>query len=393
MINKIKYIIKVFFMALLIMCWVMSIGYANRIKPKHKTANFYLLDEATHTSKISEFKKGNKDLDIVGWREDDFQEINNSDLNRKVDKVKVLSVKGNLSLILKSANLLKDDFKGCLIDEDTAYKLFGGVTNIIGSKLEYKGEQFVVRGIHNDEDSNLIVNIKNDKDVSLNGMTLNSEKFTSTKLENFKSQNGIKAVIVDGALYYNFAKYISLLFPLIIAVIIIFKILKRAYIVRRKPVQLGIYLILSICTLLLFMKITNFRIKIPLDMIPNKWSDFEFWDKLWKESTQKYEYVLYMKKYGLDIYNIKNLISSIKYSLICVFLFLISRKFIKFKSFKGVISHMIIMLIVIFTIVISISNSMYNFNVNLPMVWFIYPAYIFVEFYLMKKDLLESIKE
>lgn len=388
MINKVKYIFKILLMTLLIVCWAMSIGYANRTKPKHKTTNFYILDETTNANKISELKKNKKDLSIIGWREDDFQEINNPDLNRKVDKVKVLSVKGNLSLLLRSANLLENDYKGCLVDEDTAYKLFGGTSNIIGRKLEYKGQEFIIRGIHNDVDSNLIVNIKNDQQVILNGITLNAEKFTSTKLENFKSQNGINAVIINKAVYYNLARYITLLFPLIITIIIMFKILKKAYVERRKPVKLSIYLIVSACILLFFIKITNFKTEIPLDMIPNKWSDFEFWNKLWKDSIEKYNYVIYMKKYGFDIYNIKNLFYSIFYSIICVFLFFINRKYIKTKSFKSMITHISILIVITFITVISISNSGYKFNVNLPMIWLVYPMYFLSEFYLMKKDLL-----
>ena len=52
-------------------------------------------------------------------------------------------------------------------------------------------------------------------------------------------------------------------------------------------------------------------------MIPNKWSDFDFWSKMAKEYKEKFEYVLYMKKYGVDIYNIENLLNSIRVNARC----------------------------------------------------------------------------
>ncbi|MFR5403889.1 MAG: hypothetical protein ACLTGX_12430 [Clostridium sp.] len=74
----------------------------------------------------------------------------------------------------------------------------------------------------------------------------------------------------------------------------------------------------------IFFKVTNIKISIPLDMIPNKWSDFDFWSKMGKEYKEKIEYVLYMKKYGVDIYNIENLLKSALYSIFTIILFVIN---------------------------------------------------------------------
>ena len=67
-------------------------------------------------------------------------------------------------------------------------------------------------------------------------------------------------------------------------------------------------------------------------MIPNKWSDFDFWSKMGKEYKEKIEYVLYMKKYGVDIYNIENLLKSALYSIFTIILFVINLRVIKINE-------------------------------------------------------------
>ena len=84
-------------------------------------------------------------------------------------------------------------------------------------------------------------------------------------------------------------------------------------------------------------------------MIPNKWSDFDFWGELWDEFTKKIEYVIYMKKYGVDIYNIENLFKTL--------------------GFIG------ILIVSTFIVVITI-NIKYGFDINIPMLWLSYPLYL-----------------
>ena len=67
-------------------------------------------------------------------------------------------------------------------------------------------------------------------------------------------------------------------------------------------------------------------------MIPNKWSDFDFWGELWDEFTKKIEYVIYMKKYGVDIYNIENLFKTLFYSILSIVLFIVNLKLVKIND-------------------------------------------------------------
>lgn len=364
------------------MCWAIAIGYVNNIKPSLKTMNFYLLDDSNTMNKIDELKNLNDDLNILGWREDNNEKVLNKYLNREVENINVLTVKGKLSLLIQSQTLLEDDVKGCLIDKETAYKLFGD-TNVIGNKIMYKNRELTIVGMHNDSLNNIIVNGDDEENLVLNGITIDVTGLSITEIEEFKNQNLLDSVNLSGKLYYNLAKNISLLLPTLALSIVLFKLLKKVYRDRRKPLKIILYIISTLIIIFLFTKIININIEIPLDMLPNKWSDFEFWSILFKEYKEKYEYVINMKKYGFDIYNINNLLISTIYSTISIVLFVLNIKYIKFKNNNEVIKYIFITIVVTFIIVLF---SSYNcgFDVNTPMIWLIYPLYVLSEFYLSK---------
>ena len=100
---------------------------------------------------------------------------------------------------------------------------------------------------------------------------------------------------ISGNIYHILAKFISMVFPIIALVLILIKVIAHFLNARDKPILKIIYISMAILSIFIFFKVTKLNISIPLDMIPNKWSDFDFWSKMWKENIEKFEYVLYMK--------------------------------------------------------------------------------------------------
>ena len=150
---------------------------------------------------------------------------------------------------------------------------------------------------------------------------------------------------------------------------------------RNKPVLVILYILMTIASVFIFFKITNIKISIPLDMIPNKWSDFDFWSKMGKEYKEKFEYVLYMKKYGVDIYNIENLLKSVLYSVFTIILFVINLRIIKIDDIKTLIINNGVSILCSFVAILMIWNK-YNFDVNITMVWLIYPLYLCGDYFI-----------
>ena len=174
-----------------------------------------------------------------------------------------------------------------------------------------------------------------------------------------------------------------MIFPIIALLLIAIKVIVYAMKAKNKPILLFIYLCMIIILGTIFLKITNIKITIPLDMIPNKWSDFDFWGNLWREYIEKFKYVMYMKKYGMDIYNIENMIMATVYSILTIILFVINLKVIKINSIRELIGINLILVLNSFVVVLLVWKK-YSFDVNIPMLWAIYPLYLCADYFIRK---------
>ena len=380
MIRYLKHIVRIIIVFALIMCWGISLGYANNIGSKNKTLNFYFENENYNVDLIKDIKKSQPELSVVGWIEETLQTVENPDLGRIASDLDILTIKGSSNLLVKGSNLFADDLEGCLIDNDTSYKLFGS-SNCIGREIVYNDRTLVVRGILKGSKSNMIIQIPDDSMKALDGLTIDGTDFTLNKIEDFKMRFGISELAINGNVYYMLAKFISMIFPIIALVLILIKVISSLFKSRNKPVLVGIYIIMALTFVFIFFKVTNIKISIPLDMIPNKWSDFDFWSKMGKEYKEKIEYVLYMKKYGVDIYNIENLLKSALYSIFTIILFVINLRVIKINDIKQLIINNGVLVVSSFVAVLIIWAK-YKFDVNVAMIWLIYPLYLCGDYFI-----------
>lgn len=380
MIRYLKHIVRIILMFALIMCWGISLGYANNIESNNKTLNFYFENDKYNLELVNSIKESEKELAVVGWAEESLQSATNLDLGKSASELNVLAIKGSSNLLVKGSNLFADDLEGCLIDNDTSYKLFGS-SNCIGREIVYNDRTLVVRGILKGSKSNMIIQIPDDSMKALDGLTIDVTDFTLNKIEDFKMRFGISELAINGNVYYMLAKFISMIFPIIALVLILIKVISSLFKSRNKPVLVGIYIIMALTFVFIFFKVTNIKISIPLDMIPNKWSDFDFWSKMGKEYKEKIEYVLYMKKYGVDIYNIENLLKSALYSIFTIILFVINLRVIKINDIKQLIINNGVLVVSSFVAVLIIWAK-YKFDVNVAMIWLIYPLYLCGDYFI-----------
>lgn len=168
MIRYLKHILRIILMFALIMCWGISLGYANNIGSNNKTLNFYFENDNYNLELVNTIKESEKELSVVGWAEESLQSASNPDLGKDADKLNVLAIKGSSNLLVDGSNLFADDLEGCLIDNDTSYKLFGS-SNCIGREIVYNDRTLVVRGILKGSKSNMIIQIPDDSMQVLDG--------------------------------------------------------------------------------------------------------------------------------------------------------------------------------------------------------------------------------
>ena len=384
MIRLIKHIIKPAVIFALIMCFGISLGYANNIESKEKLINFYFENNNFNVESVKLIEESKMDLPLVGWREESLQVATNPDLNRTANELKVLLINGSSNLLVKGSMLFKDDKEGCLIDSETSFKLFGS-NNSLGKTIMYGDRSLVVRGILKGTKANIMLQLPEDSKLALDGLTIDGTEFSVNKINEFKSQFGIKEMAINGGVYYMFTKVIAMIFPVLALILILIKIVVSAFKSRNKPILLGIYIIMSIASVFIVFKVTKVHISVPLDAIPNKWSDFDFWSKMWEDYIEKIQYVMYMKKSGIDIYNIENLLKSVLFSILTIVLFVINLKVIKISSIKELLINNAISIICTFIAVLAIWSK-FKFDVNITMLWLIYPLYICGDYFMNIHD-------
>ena len=88
-----------------------------------------------------------------------------------------------------------------------------------------------------------------------------------------------------------------------------------------------------------------------------------------------------MKKYGIDIYNIENLIMSVLYSILTIILFVINLNVNKIKDIKELIYIVSVSVICTFIAVLTIWSK-FSFDVNIVMLWLLYPLYICGDYFM-----------
>ena len=378
-----KYIVKISLVFLMTICCGLSIGYSNDLLNSKHVKNIYYdgngITQETIFQYISSESKSDTPINFTGWLEKDSESIVNEDLNRTT-MVRAMMISGDSSLVVDGPVLFPDDLEGCLIDSDTAYKLFGS-ENVVGKEIIYGDRKLIVRGLHNGNTLTVVLESMPDSNEPVDGIAVDLSNNESETMRLLSNKYGISDEGVDNRSYYNFSRFIMMILPIIILILVLVKIVKEIVKVKRKPVLSLIYFVIGVLLVFIFVKITNIKFTIPVDMLPNKWSDFDFWVNLYKEKTELFKKFLYMKKYSLDIYYIEIMAKSIFFSILTIILFFINKAIIKINTEKKLIISLAILFICSFLAILRIS-SRYLLECNTTMIWLLYPYFICCEFFI-----------
>lgn len=217
-------------------------------------------------------EKEESSLCYAFWGKTEGVDVENVQGSRR-SSVDVWRVRGRLDILFNgSVNLQETDLQGCYLDAETARELFGS-TEVTGSEVTCMGRQFTIRGILVGEEDLLILRpgVKETTDH----ITLGDEDkdpMTASKIESFLLRYGISGRAVDPLFLKYILQILLLLFPAGLG-ICLFRELKGG---RAEGVR-------WILLLIMFWLLLR-RIEIPETMIPDKWSDFQFWKNWWESA-------------------------------------------------------------------------------------------------------------
>lgn len=388
-----SHVIKIALVLAMIICWVLSIGYTNRLASVKNTFNIYFDEEEYFSADIYKMQKEEKDkgnsLVFTGWHEKEKQTVLNSNFNRRVES-NIIFICGQSSLVAEGPILFEDDIKGCLIDEETAYKLFGS-NDVIGNTIIYDSGEFIIRGIHRAMEDTIIMKAESDSKDKIQGLLMDISNDGIKNIKLISERYGVKEYGVNSTVYYNLGKMCTSLLPLIILLIIVWSDLKKAIEIKDRPVLFIFSIMMIIVWIIAFFCITRYKISIPVDILPNKWSDFDYWSKFFQECMDKIKYVIYMKKYMLDIYVISYLNKIFLCTIIAIILFFVNKRNIEINSMKELFISIIALFIITFMAIYILKESIF-INKSSAVIWLIYPYYLLYRYvYLIKEQFLKRI--
>lgn len=388
-----SHVIKIALVLAMIICWVLSIGYTNRLASVKNTFNIYFDEEEYFPADIYKMQKEEKDkgnsLVFTGWHEKEKQTVLNSNFNRRVES-NIIFICGQSSLVAEGPILFEDDIKGCLIDEETAYKLFGS-NDVIGNTIIYDSGEFIIRGIHRAMEDTIIMKAESDSKDKIQGLLIDISNDGIKNIKLISERYGVKEYGVNSTVYYNLGKMCTSLLPLIILLIIVWSDLKKAIEIKDRPVLFIFSIMMIIVWIIAFFCITRYKISIPVDILPNKWSDFDYWSKFFQECMDKVKYVIYMKKYMLDIYVISYLNKIFLCTIIAIILFFVNKRNIEIDCMKELFIAILALLIITFMAIYILKESIF-INKSSAVIWLIYPYYLLYRYvYLIKEQFLKRI--
>ena len=388
-----SHVIKIALVLAMIICWVLSIGYTNRLASVKNTFNIYFDEEEYFPADIYKMQKEEKDkgnsLVFTGWHEKEKQTVLNSNFNRRVES-NIIFICGQSSLVAEGPILFEDDINWCLIDEETAYKLFGS-NDVIGNTIIYDSREFIIRGIHRAMEDTIIMQAESDSKDKIQGLLIDISNDGIKNIKLISERYGVKEYGVNSTVYYNLGKMCTSMLPLIILLIIVWSALKKAIEIKDRPVLFIFSIMMIIVWIIAFFCITRYKISIPVDILPNKWSDFDYWSKFFQECMDKVKYVIYMKKYMLDIYVISYLNKIFLCTIIAIILFFVNKRNIEINSMRELFISIIALFIITFMAIYILKESIF-INKSSAVIWLIYPYYLLYRYvYLIKEQFLKRI--
>lgn len=283
-------------------------------------------------------------LTYVLWGNGGVRLLQNEDLGRYAE-AEIYVVEGNSGLLLSSGAILDGTLGSCcLVGEEIALKLFG-VSDATGLSVTMDGCAYRVTGMLGDAGEAAVFQSCDLPDFPLDRMTvLDSGDISLYSLEqNILGQTGFAGVALD----YRFTSSLAGLPGLGLCTLVWIWLLRmmggdlsafrKEYAKKRgesgysyrktDPVYIrGIVIRLGCIAgvVIVFGIFLRFQAEVPADMIPTKWSDFEFWRRLADEKAERFlEWVRCEKGVPELLYLGKTVRAALCFTLSYLFYFLL----------------------------------------------------------------------
>lgn len=215
-------------------------------------------------------------VNALWWTHTGKQEIGSEPLQRQV-QVSALALCGSSGLLFPEAAALEyEDTDRCLLGRETAARLFGD-DQVEGLRVSFGEREYEVAGVLQDIKELFVYELDAGEKQPLQRLTADCDGSGSKAAV----RNQVEGLYAPEALLdFDLLYFLGQLAALIIPVCFLWTVWSR---VRRSELKKSVRLVLLWGMPLLFLFLSVNWLKVPVDFIPVKWSDFDFFRGLWQE--------------------------------------------------------------------------------------------------------------
>lgn len=300
------------------------------------------LENAVKQEQSKEDSGDEASVQVTAWSRGSRITIKNTNLNTSA-QTRVIQVYGSMAKVCPMKLLYgnfcyEEDMQGCVIDEKTAYDLFRN-KNVVGNSITYNSKQYIIRGVVKSKEQMVLI-LDNKKNTSFSNLELlfsdmeNQEESAKNFITNYQLSSGYMT-IVEGNFYAKLLHNTVLLPAIVIWGYFLILAGSQAFKRRTIPLQCIFYLSLFLFISILLFNNKQLQFYYPDRLIPTRWSDFNFWGRVfteWKNKLYDFSYLLPLPKDKIlkNTIILCNLMSALTIVQLLVFI-----PFLKEKSNEG----------------------------------------------------------
>ena len=307
------------------------------------------------------------------WGQESEKPVSNPSLGRTAYPAVLTLCGPSFLLYSSSAPLLTEDTEGCLLDRTTAQELFG-TSKAVGNTLNYQNRILTVRGIlEGDAPILLLQALPEDSDMSRVSLSIPSGTAPHKFLTEFVNRHGLSGQWSSLRFWSELAHAGTLLAPAVLLLSALFSLLKTTFTALEFPLPFLACLLLCGLSWFLLLWLCEFSFQLPEDFIPTKWSDFEFWSRLWKSKGDELVLLLTSEKLGPELPLFLNSLKAIGFGLLAVFLYPISLPRLSMQQNRGLWGTTVFFLLLAFCSVVFTGTPTFAEN---KLLWLVPIAYL-----------------
>ena len=250
-------------------------------------------------------------LNYCIWGQKEQAAVSNRELSRST-AADVIYLSGNPELLFEDCRIpIQEDAQGCLIDEETAWELFGS-SQVVGKEVSCQEKSYIIRKVIPAKGRVLAVQASHaqiEKELSAEGeekpsadsvlQRITVQKPGEISIRDLQmilaGQYGLDVQVLDTELLRGIGGCLLLAVPVTVCLFLWIFLCRRCRgqeTLRQKAVLGGFSLALAAGLIFFLGK----WVRIPDDYIPTLWSDFSFWTGLWEEKLEGMKLLLRIPK-------------------------------------------------------------------------------------------------